>query len=96
MKLGKKKSIEEQNLKQQASVLDYVIIVIIGIILLYPLVWMFFATFKDNSEIFGSVSLLPKVWHFENYTNFPPPWLPMASRDSIFPIRSFCSRFSLR
>lgn len=42
MKLGKKKSIEEQNLKQQASVLDYVIIVIIGIILLYPLVWMFF------------------------------------------------------
>ena len=69
MKLGKKKSIEEQNLKQQASVLDYVIIVIIGIILLYPLVWMFFATFKDNSEIFGSVSLLPKVWHFENYTN---------------------------
>ena len=66
-KLLSKKQTTDEDIKQKASVLDYVIIVIIGIILLYPLVWMFFATFKDNSEIFGSVNLLPKVWHPENY-----------------------------
>ena len=65
--LKQKKQISDEDIKQKASVLDYIIIVVIGVILLYPLVWMFFATFKDNSEIFGSVSLLPKTWHPENY-----------------------------
>ena len=68
-KLFTKKQTADEDIKQKASVRDYVIIVVIGVILLYPLVWMFFATFKDNSEIFGSVSLLPKVWHPENYAD---------------------------
>ena len=46
---------------------DYLIIAIIGLILLYPIIWMFFATFKSNEDIFGSTRLLPSVWHFENY-----------------------------
>ena len=40
---------------------------IIGIVLLFPIIWMFFATFKDNADLFGTVSLLPSTWHFENY-----------------------------
>lgn len=46
---------------------DYLVIVIIGIILLYPIIWMVFATFKSNDEIFGSIGLIPGEWHFENY-----------------------------
>ena len=46
---------------------DYLIIAIIGLVLLYPIIWMFFATFKSNEDIFGSTRLLPSVWHFENY-----------------------------
>ena len=34
--------------------LSYVVIAIIGIVLLYPIIWMFFASFKTNDEIFGS------------------------------------------
>ena len=48
--------------------LDYLIIFLVGLFLLYPILWMFFATFKDNSQIFGSTRILPTVWHFENYT----------------------------
>ena len=48
-------------------VLDYLIIAIIGIVLLYPIVWMFFASFKTNEEIFGSVALLPQSFSFQYY-----------------------------
>ena len=47
--------------------MDYLIIAVIGLVLLYPIIWMFFATFKSNEDIFGSTKLLPSVWHFENY-----------------------------
>ena len=52
---------------KDGSVVDYLIIAVIGVILLYPIIWMFFATFKSNEDIFGSTRLLPSVWHFENY-----------------------------
>lgn len=45
----------------------YFIIILIGIILLYPIVWMLFATFKTNDEIFNSIRLLPKSFSFQNY-----------------------------
>lgn len=61
---------------------DYLIIAIVGTVLLYPIIWMFFAAFKTNDEIFGSLKLLPESFspqHFINgwkgtgkitYTNF--------------------------
>ncbi len=48
--------------------LDYLLIIIIGAILLFPIVWMLFAAFKSNEEIFGTVKLLPSVFRFENFT----------------------------
>lgn len=35
--------------------------------MLYPIIWMFFATFKSNAEIFGSVKLLPSSFSFQSY-----------------------------
>lgn len=45
----------------------YVFLVIVGIVTLLPLVWLFFATFKTNTEIFGSNSLLPSHFSFDSY-----------------------------
>lgn len=42
-------------------------LILIGIIMIYPLVWMFFASFKTNEEIFGSLRLLPKSFSFKPY-----------------------------
>lgn len=53
--------------KKTKRVTDYLIIFVIGVILLYPIIWMFFSTFKSNDEIFGSVKLLPKSFDLSYY-----------------------------
>lgn len=45
----------------------YLILLLVGVLMVYPLVWLFLATFKENSEIFGSLALLPKSFSFEPY-----------------------------
>ncbi len=47
--------------------IDYLVIVIIGVILLYPIFWMFFATFKSNEEIYSSIKLFPKSFDLKYY-----------------------------
>lgn len=51
--------------KRLRTIRDYVIIFLIGLVLLYPIIWMIFATFKTNEEIFGSVKLLPENFSFQ-------------------------------
>lgn len=46
---------------------DYLIIAVIGCLLLYPIIWMVFATFKTNEEIYGSIKLLPQNFDFKYY-----------------------------
>lgn len=53
--------------KKTKRAIDYLIIFVVGLILLYPIIWMFFATFKTNDEIFGSIKLLPENFSFQYY-----------------------------
>ena len=53
--------------RKDGRFVDYLIIFLVGLVLLYPIIWMFFATFKDNNQIFGSTALFPTQWHPENY-----------------------------
>ena len=41
-------------------IISYIFLIILGIIMIYPLLWMFSASFKTNNEIFSSLSLIPK------------------------------------
>lgn len=61
--------LQDDQVKDKACALDYIIIIVIGFVLLFPIIYMFFATFKSNNEIFGSIRLLPREWHPENYIN---------------------------
>lgn len=47
----------------------YVVLVGFGILMIYPLIWMFFASFKTNQEIYGSVGLLPESFSWESYVD---------------------------
>jgi ABC-type glycerol-3-phosphate transport system permease component len=38
-----------------------------GLVMIYPILWLFFGSFKNNNEIFGNAALLPKQLHWENY-----------------------------
>ena len=49
----------------------YVLLTLASLIMIYPLLWMFFGAFKSNSELFGSMTLLPEVWDF---TGFVKGW----------------------
>lgn len=48
--------------------LVYVLMWIYAVISLYPLIWVFLYSFKDNEEIFVSNPFgIPQKWRFENY-----------------------------
>lgn len=56
------------NKRKLSDTLLLIILIIIGIIQLYPLIWLALVSFKNNSEIFGGNVLgLPEVWRFSNY-----------------------------
>ncbi len=50
--------------RQTHEVIMWTVLILVGILMIFPLVWMFFASFKSNEEIYGSVALLPKQWGF--------------------------------
>lgn len=47
----------------------YLTLILLGLILVFPLVYMFFGTFKSNQEIFGSLKILPENFNLEGYQN---------------------------
>ena len=49
--------------------LRYVLLIAVGIIMVYPLIWMVGASFKTNSEILSAPLSLPKSLNLENYSN---------------------------
>jgi multiple sugar transport system permease protein len=49
------------------TVLFHLFVILLGFLMLYPILWMMANSFKANSEIFGTSSLLPKTFHFDNY-----------------------------
>lgn len=55
--------------KRISTFLRYTILIIVGIIMTYPLLWMISATFKSNNEIFSGIGLLPKKVTFGGYVN---------------------------
>jgi multiple sugar transport system permease protein len=44
-----------------------IIIVFFGILMLYPVIWLIMASFKEGSAIFSNPGLIPKVWTLQNY-----------------------------
>lgn len=45
----------------------YFILVLIGFIMVFPLVWLIFASFKPNEEIFGVLNLIPSRFIWDSY-----------------------------
>lgn len=55
--------------KKCNKIFVHLLIILLGIIMIYPLVWMFLATFKTNAEIFGSLKILPATFSFDAFVN---------------------------
>lgn len=50
-----------------ATVMRYTVLIVVGCIMVYPLVWMTGATFKTNAEIFGGINFWPKEATLDGY-----------------------------
>lgn len=55
--------------KRIYTILNYLLLIAGGIVMVYPLVWLFFASFKGNSEIFSTAKLLPDEFSLDGYIN---------------------------
>nr|WP_244943778.1 carbohydrate ABC transporter permease [Vibrio algivorus] len=51
------------------ALIRYIVLIIVGLMMLYPLLWMFTAALKPNHEIFTSMSLIPKEWSLDGFIN---------------------------
>ncbi|MDN5276203.1 MAG: pectin-derived oligosaccharide transport system permease protein [Clostridiales bacterium] len=49
------------------KLLFHVIIILCGLLMLYPLLWMLSSSFKEDVEIFQGVSFIPKKFTINNY-----------------------------
>ncbi len=53
--------------KKQRHIGIYLFLTLMGIVMIYPLIWLFFSSFKSNREIFSGLGILPEVWTFSGY-----------------------------
>ncbi|SJN55718.1 carbohydrate ABC transporter permease [Vibrio ruber] len=51
------------------AAIRYTILIIVGVMMLYPLLWMFSAAMKPNHEIFSSMNLIPSEWSLDGFIN---------------------------
>ena len=52
------------------TIIYHVVILLIGLIMVYPLVWMVMSSFKETNTIFTTAgSLLPEHFTLDNYIN---------------------------
>ena len=61
-----------QALKQKRALqvaFRYTVLIIVGIFMIYPLLWMVGATFKPNNEIFSTINIFPQNPNLDGYRN---------------------------
>jgi len=49
------------------SGIAHLVIVVLGFAMIYPILWLIMASFKEGNVIFSDPSLLPKTWTWDNY-----------------------------
>lgn len=47
----------------------HLIIIVLGLVMIYPVIWMVISSFKPNSMIFSDPGLIPKTVTLENYVS---------------------------
>jgi len=52
-----------------SDVTRYALLIAVGIIMIYPLLWMVGSTFKSNNEIFSGIHIIPRAPTLEGYAN---------------------------
>ena len=65
------------------AVIRYAILLFIGFILIYPILWMVGGAFKDNADIFGNFNILPPLDNIV-LEHFPSAWQLSGNNTILF------------
>lgn len=55
--------------KRYSKSVTYIFMTVFGILMIYPIIWLLFSTYKTNAEIFGSAKLMPDSYDWSGYIN---------------------------
>lgn len=55
--------------KWRKSIVYHVLSTLLVLVMIYPILWLFFSAFKEKGEIFGTLNLWPEKWNFNNFIN---------------------------
>jgi oligogalacturonide transport system permease protein len=64
---GEALSAEQQRRERLTAWLRYIALSAVGLVMLYPILWLVAASFKSNAEIFSEIGLLPSRLDFSAY-----------------------------
>ncbi|MDR2479603.1 MAG: carbohydrate ABC transporter permease [Treponema sp.] len=56
-------------MKKAVNIARYSLLAILSVTTVFPLIWMFYSSFKTNREVIFSAIALPKAVHWENYVH---------------------------
>jgi multiple sugar transport system permease protein len=82
------------------TALRHVFLIVVSFLMIYPILWMFFASFKPDDQIFSTANLLPTTWTFKHYidgitgasgTNFAPMFLHSFEISAVVVVGSLFS-----
>ncbi|UVI33239.1 carbohydrate ABC transporter permease [Paenibacillus spongiae] len=57
----------EHTTQQAIKSVQYIILLALSVVILFPFAWLLLSSFKDNFEIMSGNHLIPKNWTFDNY-----------------------------
>ena len=60
--------VESRGHSRVRSVVKHILLIALGIVMLYPLLWMLSSSIKPNDAIFREPGLIPQNYDFSNYT----------------------------
>lgn len=55
--------------KRIGRILLYFVMILVSIVMLYPMIWLFGASFKSNAEIHSSIWFMPSSFNWQPYIN---------------------------
>ena len=56
--------------KRKTGTIGTIFVILLGLLMIYPVIWMILGSFKDNYQILNeSTKLLPKQWNLDNFRN---------------------------
>jgi len=60
---------KKQTISLANACVAHLVIIFFGILMIYPVAWLFFASFKDGAVIFSDPRLVPREWILRNYVD---------------------------